>query len=324
LEGKYDAMNRKIPGWHIFLAALFLVIPGRSYSQGSPQTNCTNSNFSFGTFWNWTGCYGNWSYPCQTIGMDTSGTYPSMVVYSDVNATDPNTCGNLHKVCPGESHSARLGRDNYGSGISNATLKYTIVVNTQPYYFKYSYAMVLANAGHPANQAPNFSIQVTDTANNIVDPVHGNVYFYANMIMPGWGQCYNAGPTYWYKDWVSDSVDLSSYLGQTITATFQSRYCSFNNHPGYAYIDAYCICPVTRTWTGAVNGQWNNPANWSPSGIPTYLDTVVIPYGVTTMPVVNVSGMTCTTLHIANGATVTISPGVKLNVTGDVILEGEP
>lgn len=36
------------------------------------------------------------------------------------------------------------------------------------------------------------------------------------------------------------------------------------------------VAQVTYTWNGAVSQQWSNPSNWTPSGVPTSIDHIVV------------------------------------------------
>jgi hypothetical protein len=288
-------------------------------AQTPPATSCTNSNFTLGTFANWTGCYGNFYSPCITQGFDSTSAYPRHKIFTDVTAIDPKTCDNVYKVCPGETHSARLGRDAGASPASGAELKYCIQVNTGPYYFVYKTAIVLENGNHMPFEQPNFVVEITDTAGNYVDPVNGYRYFVYGTGVPGWQTC-TIGPGIAWRDWTSDTVNLSAFVGQTVNVKFTSRDCPFGNHHGYAYINTYCITPAWKYWTGLLSNQWNNPGNWSPAGLPSGIDIVIIPASATTMPVVNVDGMTCQDLMLGEGASVTIPEGFHLTVNGDVVM----
>lgn len=43
-------------------------------------------------------------------------------------------------------------------------------------------------------------------------------------------------------------------------------------------IAPFPLFAITRTWTGAVNGNWSVAANWSPSGAPDSTDTLIFPF----------------------------------------------
>ncbi|MCX6249868.1 MAG: hypothetical protein NTX61_03855 [Bacteroidetes bacterium] len=306
-------------GIRYLCSVVLFVFPFPGFNQNIPSTTCQNSNFITGTFQNWNGCWGNFNYPCLTAGFDSTSTYPVHRIISNITALDPNTLNNLFEVLPGETHSARLGHDN--GNLSGAQLRYTIVVNALPYNFKYFYAIVLDNPAHVPQQQPSFTIDIRDASGNIVDPVHGYHYYGAQSGLPGWQTCTVSGQSITWLNWTSDSVDLSSFFGQTITATFTSKDCALGGHHGYAYINTYCISPVNREWTGAVNNQWNNPLNWNPAGVPTSIDLVTIPSTAAVMPQISNSGMSINELHIGDGATITILPGIHLTVNGNIVID---
>jgi hypothetical protein len=80
---------------------------------------------------------------------------------------------------------------------------------------------------------------------------------------------------------------------------------------------------LTRTWTGSLSSNWNEPGNWSPIGVPVAIQDVVIPSDMLKQPVINDPGMNCHNLTINQGATMTINPGIYLTVNGDLtIAEG--
>jgi len=74
----------------------------------------------------------------------------------------------------------------------------------------------------------------------------------------------------------------------------------------------------TKTWTGAVNDDWNVSGNWSPSGVPVN-ESVKIPAGAVIMPVVRNNGMSCGNLLIENGAVISINPGIVFTSGGTMI-----
>lgn len=67
------------------------------------------------------------------------------------------------------------------------------------------------------------------------------------------------------------------------------------------------------TWTGATNTNWQNAANWSCGTLPDLNTDVIIPNGAPNMPVVN-NNVSCKSLFIQPGATLTVAPGIKLGI----------
>ena len=76
-----------------------------------------------------------------------------------------------------------------------------------------------------------------------------------------------------------------------------------------------------RVWTGAVSSDWNNPANWSSSGVPTGTDKAIIPAGTINSPV-NTTNNTVANLQLDSGIidtgtnTLTVSTCSPSAITG--------
>lgn len=80
---------------------------------------------------------------------------------------------------------------------------------------------------------------------------------------------------------------------------------------------AFLICcslslkAQTITWTGDVNANWKNSANWFPNSIPDTNNNVIIPQGLINYPVISGG---------AFAASVTIDAGASLKINGNVTL----
>ncbi|MEZ5172226.1 MAG: T9SS type A sorting domain-containing protein [Bacteroidia bacterium] len=71
------------------------------------------------------------------------------------------------------------------------------------------------------------------------------------------------------------------------------------------------------TWTGAVNGDWNNPGNWNPNLIPGGSDNITIPV-VTNQPTFLTPGNGLVrSVVMSSGAIITIPSGYKITVNGN-------
>jgi hypothetical protein len=78
-----------------------------------------------------------------------------------------------------------------------------------------------------------------------------------------------------------------------------------------------------KYWTGNISTAWNLADNWSPPGIPTSADTVIIPAGVVRMPIIE-AGVTgaCRFIDLKQGATLTMTSTSALDLHGDVYMNG--
>ncbi|MBC7863111.1 MAG: gliding motility-associated C-terminal domain-containing protein, partial [Bacteroidia bacterium] len=86
------------------------------------------------------------------------------------------------------------------------------------------------------------------------------------------------GEPLYYKPWTVVSVDLSAYIGQSITIEFQTADCTQTGHFGYAYIDGSCgiiqgyvngYCTgstqvLLTAPTGFVGYVWSGPNSLTP------------------------------------------------------------
>lgn len=82
---------------------------------------------------------------------------------------------------------------------------------------------------------------------------------------------------------------------------------------------AYCnsIYAVTKTTT--TSGSWNNPAIWSPVGVPASSDDVVI----SSAQNITVSQQSfCKSLTVSGNAMLSLSPSVSLQINGGVSISG--
>jgi hypothetical protein len=70
------------------------------------------------------------------------------------------------------------------------------------------------------------------------------------------------------------------------------------------------------TWSGVVDDDWSNPGNWCPAAVPGAQDDVVIPAAPSIMPEVKTNGLSCKSVTLQPGATLTIKPGYVLTVNG--------
>ena len=78
------------------------------------------------------------------------------------------------------------------------------------------------------------------------------------------------------ESWVETTVDLSAYLGQTISLAF--KYTG-NNGNGW-YVDDVEVT-VTNTYNFLTNGNWNNGSCWNTGTVPPASSDVIIQANVT-------------------------------------------
>jgi gliding motility-associated-like protein len=182
---------------------------------------------------------------------------------------DPNTCGGLSTVFSG-NFSARLGNDNVGAQAEG--LSFPIFVTPQSTLVQYAYAVVFEDPGHTIDEQPRFNSRVRLADGSIIQCTDYMVTASSNL--PGFQSCPgidNQGNpvNIAWRDWSTVSVDLSAYVGQTVTLEFETGDCSLGGHYGYAYIDAIGCSPLEFNVQYCVDQTFATVS--APSGFTSYL-----------------------------------------------------
>lgn len=223
------------------------------------QSSCPNSDFESGTLTGWQGQTGN----CCPIYTSPSGIVDGRHTIMTGTGTDPNTCNVVHVVSPGGLYSARVGNDQVGAEAE--TLSYRVTVTPSSSLFIYKYAVVLQDPGHDPSEQPRFQVRVLNSAGQLIDPTCGQYTVVAADGLAGFQTCPNVDGDVRYRDWTTVGLNLSAYLGQTITIEFETGDCAPGGHFGYAYVDAYCS-PLTIGATycsGSFAAQLTAPIGFS-------------------------------------------------------------
>ncbi|MBG7610982.1 hypothetical protein IU405_01830 [Polaribacter sp. BAL334] len=83
-------------------------------------------------------------------------------------------------------------------------------------------------------------------------------------------------------------------------------------------VNPYTLSSFTFTWNGTTNTVWNTASNWSLGSVPTSIDDVSIPSGLSNYPIIPASvDVTVNNITIASGASLTLSKGTTLSVIGN-------
>ena len=197
---------------------------------------CPNANFEFGDFTNWTGRRGT----CCPIDLPIPGIFPGRQTIVTAGV-DPNTCGGLNRVYEG-NFSARLGNNQNNARAEG--LYYTFTVSPATTLVQYAYAVVLQDPGHSDGAQPRFQSRVRLANGTIIPCTEYMVTAGPNLV--GFNYCTipgNVTPVAW-SDWKVISLDLSGYVGQSVTLEFETGDCDLGAHYGYAYIDAISCGPI--------------------------------------------------------------------------------
>ena len=221
------------------------------------QSICTNADFESGTFQNWTGQTGT----CCGVNTPNNGIVNGQHTIMTGNGIDPFSCGDIPVVAPGSTFSARLGNDasNYGA----ERLRYSFNISPNNTLIIYKYAVVLEDAGHPAGDQPRFEAKLLDQNGQTIPCT----YYY---VAAGPGSGFQTCGGIQYKTWTTIGVDVTPYIGQTVTLDFATGDCGQGAHFGYAYVDAGCAPFVIDSRYCEVQNGLNIAVLTAPAGFQSY------------------------------------------------------
>lgn len=79
-----------------------------------------------------------------------------------------------------------------------------------------------------------------------------------------------------------------------------------------------------NTWTGTTSTDWDVTTNWSNAAKPTATNgSVVIPAGVTNIPVISATNAACNNIILQPGAQLSLNSGKTLTISGNVSLQSD-
>jgi len=127
----------------------------------------------------------------------------------------------------------------------------------------------------------------------------------------------------------TDLSNLGVYSGVTTkslllllppTSYYGFKYRCISVQGGNTMISPITTLKFSITWTGAFDSNWEDPKNWDCSAYPNYHTPdantdVIIASGTLNDPVIS-NNLSCRSLTLKTGATLTIDPGYKLTITG--------
>jgi hypothetical protein len=260
--------------------------------------SCNNIDFEAGNFTGWTGGYGYnansdsaltiTGTSIYTLGVGSAETSCSLqTIVNGGSGTDPYS--GLPMIYPGAgggAYSVRIGGENanvtattscvdQGGPASQAPGEYlqqSFAVAGTNAYFNYNYCVILNDGGHPAGQQPYFSVDVLDGSGHPITCLH---YFACGVagtppagFMTSAIQAPSSSAVY-YSPWATNTVNLTAYIGQTVTIRFTASGCVNGGHFAYAYIDGSCTgAPTIACSAEGCLGQTTTLT--APSGGSTY------------------------------------------------------
>ncbi len=133
------------------------------------------------------------------------------------------------------NYSARVNNSDDSYHISTITRDVIVPAGNAPFALAFSWAAVLEDPNHPAEDQPYVNIKVENTTTGEV--LYQRHYFANDPSWPGW-QSFQGGQ--WKAiDWQSVNLtNLERFAGNTLRVTIEAADCAQGAHGGYAYYDA--------------------------------------------------------------------------------------
>ncbi len=320
------------------------------------QNACSNIGFESGDFSSWILTDGGISegvsiakhpiyFPESCISnASLNSSTQHKIMYSGVDAI-----GGFKKVRPGLGTKSlllgdstktlrRYNDDVVGVSSNGATIEQQFKVTSDNSLFTYYYAVVLEASNHAASQQPTFRIDAVDQDGKRI--LCGEYLVVASGTIPGFVEKdaidnptnpkADLSTKVLYKDWTPVFIDLTNYIGTSVTIRFTVMDCSDKAHFGYAYVDAVCqkleitsksaACNSTKTMLYAPPGgnsyKWTIKGNTTEIGTKDSLEVSPTAPTIYQCEIISVAGCT-TTLEK------TVTPQSKpeiASVSGDLII----
>ena len=211
-----------------------------------------NIDFEQGTFNNWRCWSGSFN---GAINVALAGPTPGR---HDMETNPPGNgldkYGGFSKNCPnGSNHSIKIGNEITGTTADKVSYQFTLGATQSTFNLIYHYALVLNDAGHPANVQPRLVVTVMDITDGTPTPCQLAPIVVTGGLPGFFNSPINApnGSTVRCKNWAASSIRLDGFEGKIIEVSFTVTGCGVSNgtHFGYAYVDINSEC--SSSFTGA-------------------------------------------------------------------------
>ena len=212
-------------------------------SPRSASNPCENGGFEMNSFQDWRLAFGRISHSSNTNPPHFS-PFTAGSRYHTIESSGTDPIVGISKLPPnGGSHSVRLGdsRRNYDADLISKT--YTVSSNNSIITFWYATILEFCNGNIPITGQAAFRVRVfdgtTDVSAGTVNIGNGTNIIRASTNDPFLTE-HTAGSRIYFRDWQCATIDLSQYVGKTVTIEFIANDCSAGGHYGYTYLDNFC------------------------------------------------------------------------------------
>jgi len=209
-----------------------------------PIPPCQNSGFESGNFSNWETFVGAVTPTTGGINLASFTQIFDPTQHQIVNANAIDNVGGFTQGNCGNK-AAKVGDNVIGTdGRRASMIKYTFTVTPSNVNFSFRYALVLDDpniitpGSHTPAQKPFIQYMLLQGNTHIPS---SNLIISKKFVADGNNPFYtvlNNGIV--YKDWSTECINLSAYMGQQVSFIFIEADCALSGHGAYGYLD--CLC----------------------------------------------------------------------------------
>lgn len=237
------------------------------------NSQCPNGDVEQGSFNNFTRLQGTFPQPLNLLAINPTPVQtgvPLLFRQQVVNVpSGPHTQADITvpQITLTDEGVYCIRINNYGQQKQKDAVYYTFQVTPSNFMFKFKYAMVLQDPGHPASDQPFVNIFMNvlyncpgKTIPHVATPPSfnnfgcPNFYFnekildfnlynstYLNKVANTTDPFFKQGPDQTvYKNWQCVQYNLSAYIGKTVSLCVIAAACNQGGHYGYVYLDGLC------------------------------------------------------------------------------------
>jgi hypothetical protein len=303
-----------IDGWRVntLWADCYTYTISSSLTPIPTNNGCANTSFNNGL----TGWYGSQGLAVNnTVGQQTPLYLPINGSIGPPRITVANSftdlCLPFTVVSPLGGNFVKLGRNVINREANRISYRFTVTPGSTS--FTYAFLPVLQDPVHVPHNQPFFEA-VLILQNGTILPCSRYIVA-ASQGLSGYINSNLCGnPVAIYRPWSLVNLDLSDYLGTTVTIQFTSGGCSQSAHWGYTYIDY--VCSQSQIFNPNYSICEGECVTLIPP--PNYMNYVWMNGGPTVCPTVNTIYNLQTTSQ--NGCLRTFQIPVNINTEPDVLI----
>ena len=167
------------------------------------------------------------------IVLCTPGINPS---FPAVPLVAPNGFGNS---------SIQIGEDST-AGWTSEKLTHSLTVTLQDTNLVFAWSVLIQDNGHTPSQMPYAELCIKDQNGNSIPC---GCFIYWIWQLPMWYQSQTSCNAY-YTPWLTAGINLSSYIGQTLSVEISNVDCAYGGHWAQSFWDFQCASYSPKYCTG--------------------------------------------------------------------------